>query len=179
MSYSKKEFQEQLDKAIDHFDNELGKIRTGRANPALLEDIIVDYYGTPTPLKQLASVNTPEPRMFIIQPWDKQSSQAIVKSIQSSDLGLNPSDEGDKIRISLPPLTTESRQELAKLVKDKAEEAKIAVRNLREEAMDGLKDEASEEAQETGKKEVQELVDERNKKIEELASAKEEEITTV
>ena len=179
MSFSSKELSEKLDKAVEHFQAEIDKLRTGRANPALLEDITVDYYGTPTPLKQMATVTTPEPRMFLVQPWDKQGSQDIAKAIQASDLGLNPSNEGDKIRISLPPLTAETRQDLVKQMNDKAEETRIAIRNIREEAMDSLKEESSEDTKESGKKEIQDLVDKSNQSVDEMASKKEKEITTV
>ncbi len=179
MSFSSKELSEKLDKAVEHFQAEIDKLRTGRANPALLEDITVDYYGTPTPLKQMATVTTPEPRMFLVQPWDKQGAQDIAKAIQASDLGLNPSNEGDKIRISLPPLTAETRQDLVKQMNDKAEETRIAIRNIREEAMDSLKEESSEDTKESGKKEIQDLVDKSNQSVDEMASKKEKEITTV
>ncbi|MFC1721340.1 ribosome recycling factor [Patescibacteria group bacterium] len=181
MRYSKKNFQDKLEKTIDHLKAELVKLRTGRANPALLEDLVVDYYGTPTPLKQMASVSTPEPRTLLVQPWDKNSAGDITKALQSADLGLNPSNEGDKIRLTLPPLTEETRRDLVKQVQERGEDAKISVRNLREEVMSDLEegDSVSEDEVEKGKKEIQEMVNETNQEIESLISGKEKEIMTV
>lgn len=177
---SNNDFKKQLEKAIDHFQSELGKLRTGRANPALVEDLPVDSYGTKTPLKQLASVSVPEPRMIIIQPWDRGTVGDIEKAIQGSDLGLNPANEGDKIRISLPQLTKESREELVKVVRERSEQAKIAVRNLREEAIEkAVTLGGGEDAVEGEKKKIQEKVDETNEKIEKMAKEKETEVMTV
>jgi len=180
MNYSQKKFTSKLTEALDFFRAELAKLRTGRANPALLEDLLVDYYGTKTPLQQMASVTTPEPRTFLVQPWDKGSLQNVVKAIQSSDLGLNPSTEGEKIRIMLPSLTEETRLEMVKTIKEKSEEAKIAIRNLREEEIESLEAEGlSEDVVKKSKDEIQACVDDYNNQVESLMAAKEKEIMTV
>jgi ribosome recycling factor len=180
MIYSKKNFTSKLGEALDFFKAELAKLRTGRANPALLEDLPVDYYGTKTPLKQMASVTTPEPRAFLVQPWDKGSLQDVVKAIQTSDLGLNPSTEGEKIRILLPPLTEETRLAMVKTVKEKSEEAKIAIRNLREEEIEKLEAEGlSEDVVEKSKQEIQESVNDYNQQIAAIMADKEKDIMTV
>lgn len=178
---TEKNFKQQCQKALEHFEAALGKIRTGRANPALVEDLAVDYYGTPTPVKQIASVSTPEPRMILITPWDRNAAAGIDKAIQKANLGLNPSNEGDKIRVVLPALTEETRGEMAKMVKDKKEEAKIAIRNLREEAIEETEgqDGVSEDQIKSAKEKIQKLVDEHNEKIENLGAAKEKEIMTI
>lgn len=176
-----KNFKQQCQKVLEHFGAALGKIRTGRANPALVEDLAVDYYGTPTPLKQIASISTPEPRMLLVQPWDKNGAAGIEKAIQKANLGLNPTNEGDKIRVILPPLTEETRQEMVQMVKEKKEEAKIAVRNLREEAIAEAKDQpsVSEDQIESAKEKIQKLVDENNQNIADQSAAKEKEIMTI
>ncbi len=176
-----KNFKQQCQKALEHFEAELGKIRTGRANPSLVEDLAVDYYGTPTPLKQIASISTPEPRMILISPWDKNGAAGVEKAIQKANLGLNPSNEGDKIRVILPPLTEETRQDMAKMVKEKKEEAKIAIRNLREEAIAEAKGRTggSEDQIESAKEAIQKLVAEHNESIEDSSAAKEKEIMTI
>ncbi len=178
---SEKNFKQQCQKALEHFEAELGKIRTGRANPSLVEDLPVDYYGTPTPLKQIASVSTPEPRMILIQPWDRNAAAGIEKAIQKANLGLNPSNEGDKIRIALPPLTEETRRDMAKMVKEKKEAAKIAVRSLREEAIEEVEGQSgvSEDQIESTKEKIQKQVDEHNEKIDSLGDGKEKEIMTI
>ncbi len=179
--FQEKEFKGKLEKALEHYQIELGKLRTGRANPSLVEDLTIDYYGAQTPLKQLASVSVPEARSLLIQPWDKGSVGAIEKALQSSDLGLNPNNDGDKIRVNLPDLTEETRQDLVKVVNEKKEEAKIAIRNAREEDISALsKDDSISEDEVKGSKEkIQSLVDEYNKKIDELSGEKEKEVMTV
>lgn len=170
--------------AIEHFKVEGGKLRTGRANPSLVEDLLVDYYGTKTPLKQIASVNTPEARLIAIQPWDRGALVAIESAIRESDLNLNPTNDGILIRIALPMLTEERRKDLVKVLNQKAEEARISVRSIREDAWkeiqaaenDGL---MSEDDKFKGKEKLQEVVDEFNKKIEEVRAKKEQEIMTV
>ncbi len=176
-----KTFKSQCQKALEYFEAELGKIRTGRAHPSLVEDLSVDYYGAATPLKQIASVSTPEPRIILIQPWDKNAATSIEKTIQKSNLGLNPVNEGDKIRIILPPLTEETRLEMAKMAKKKKEEAKIAVRSLREEAITAAEAQSgvSEDQIETAKEKIQKLVEESNEKIETAGATKEKEIMTI
>lgn len=173
-----------LDSAMDHLAIELGKIRTGRANPALVENLVVDYYGTKTPLKQVASINAPEARMLVIQPWDKDSLVNIESAIRDSDLGFNPSNDGQVIRITIPQLTEERRKELVKLLNQRSEDAKISVRNIREEAWREIQEaekngKISEDDKFLGKDYLQKIVDEYNKKIEEVKDKKEKDILTI
>lgn len=128
-----------MDKTLDVFKRELSAIRTGRASPALLENLTVDYYGVPTPLNQVASVTAQDARMVTVQPWDKGSLQNIERSLLQSDLGVNPSNDGNVIRVPIPPLTQERRLDLVKLLKRKAEDGKIALRNIRRDAMEQLR----------------------------------------
>nr|WP_255297401.1 ribosome recycling factor [Anaerophaga thermohalophila] len=131
--------EENMQKAIDHLDRELGKIRAGKANPRMLDGVMVEYYGTMTPLQQVASINTPDPRTIAIQPWEKGMIQPIEKAIMNANLGLNPDNNGDIVRINVPPLTEERRQDLVKQVKKEGEEARISIRNARRETNDELK----------------------------------------
>jgi len=128
-----------MPKAIEALKRELATIRTGRATPALIEHISADAYGVPTPLNQLASISAPEPRLLLIQPWDRGLAGNVVKAILKSDLGLNPSSDGNVIRLTIPPLTEERRQELVKVVRRRLEEGRVALRNLRREAMEELR----------------------------------------
>ena len=132
--------EEKMQKTVDGLKKELVTIRTGRATPTLIEHIKVDYAGVPTPLNQVAGISVPEARLLIIQPWDKSSIRSIEKAILTSDLGLNPVSDGNVIRINIPPLSEERRQELIKVVRKRVEERRIAIRNLRREAMDELKE---------------------------------------
>lgn len=173
-----------LESAIEHLVLEIGKIRTGRANPALVENLMVDYYGSKTPLKQVASINVPESRLLVIQPWDKDSLVNIESAIRDSDLGFNPNNDGQVIRINIPPLTEERRKELVKVLNQKSEEAKISVRNIREEAWREIQDieregKISEDDKFSGKEYLQKIVDEYNKKIEEIKEKKEKDILTI
>jgi ribosome recycling factor len=131
--------QEKMEKALEVFRRELATIRAGKANPSLLDNVRVDYYGTPTPLKQVASVSAPEPRLLVVTPWDKGILQTISKAIQTSDLGLNPQDDGQMLKIPIPPLNEERRRELVKVAHKLAEECRVAVRNARRDAIDQLK----------------------------------------
>lgn len=131
-----KDAEERMSKSIEALKKELATLRAGRATPALLDKVQVDYYGSPTPVTQMANVSVPEPRLITIQPWDKSQLEAIEKAIQKSDLGLTPSNDGNIIRLSIPPLTEERRADLVKLVKKEGEEAKVAVRNVRRDAID-------------------------------------------
>lgn len=176
--------RENLEKAIEHFKNESSKIRTGRANPSLVEDLMVDYYGAKTPLKQIASINTPEPRTIAIQPWDRGALAAIEGAIRSSDLNLNPMNDGILVRINIPMLTEDRRKEMVKMLNQKNEEARIAIRTIREDILKEVKDaekagDISEDDEFKAKEKMQEIVDEYNKKIEELRAKKEVEIMTV
>ena len=179
-----RELKEGLQLIIDHLRQETGSLRTGRATPALVENLEVDYYGAKTPLKALAAIATPSPREVVIQPWDKQALQPIEKAISGSTLGLAPIADRDVIRLSIPQLTEERRKELAKLLGKYNEEARIRVRQERDEALKAV--EHAYKAKELGederfrrKNEVQKIIDEANKKIEDTAAAKEKEIMTV
>ena len=132
--------ESRMGKAMDALRRDLGTIRTGRASPSLVERLTVEYYGTPTPLNQLAGISVPEPRLLVIQPWDRGTIGAIEKAIQRSELGLNPSNDGQVIRIAIPPLTEERRKLLVKLVHNHVEEGKVAVRNIRRDAMGQVRD---------------------------------------
>ncbi|MCX6765597.1 MAG: ribosome recycling factor [Candidatus Moranbacteria bacterium] len=176
--------KEELDKAIERFKEEMGKLRTGRANPALVENVLVDYYGTKTPLNQLATISVPEPRLIVISPWDKNALTGIESAIKGSDLGLNPANDGQVVRVSIPALTEERRKELVKVLNQKAEEARIAVRTGREDVWKIIQDmekkgKISEDDKFRSKDKLQKVVDEYNKQIEELRDKKEREIMTV
>jgi ribosome recycling factor len=134
-----KHAEERMEHSVDHLKHDLGGFRTGRANPALLERIQVDYYGTPTPLNQVANISVPEARQLLIQPWDRSMLQAIEKAIQRSDLGVHPSNDGQVIRLNLPPLTEERRKDLIKQVHKRVEEGRVAVRNVRRDVIEHLR----------------------------------------
>ena len=170
--------------AEQNLSYELGTIRAGRANASLLDNITVSYYGAETPLNQIAQISVPEARMIVIAPYDKSSLEEIEKAINKSDLGISPSNDGEVVRLVVPQLTEERRQEIAKRVGVEAEEAKIAIRNIRRAAMDDLKNlekdgEISEDEQRRYEKDVQKLTDASVKKIDELAAEKEKEIIEV
>lgn len=170
-----------MDKSVESTHTELNTIRTGRASAALLDRIQVDYYGQATPLKQLATLNVPEPRMLTVQPFDPSSVGAIERAIQESDLGLNPSNDGKLIRLPIPQLTEERRKELVKVARQIAEDGRIAVRNVRRDVIHHLKEEESVGADEEHRAEeqVQKLTDEHVHRIDELLKRKEAEITEV
>jgi ribosome recycling factor len=179
-----KKNEKDLEKSIEYFKEETSKIRTGRANPSLVENLMVDYYGTKTPLKQIASINIPEPRMIVIQPWDKGALVAIESAVRESELKLSPNNDGALIRINIPMLTEDRRREMVKVLNQKAEEARISVRGVRESAWKEIQDlerdgKMSEDDKFKGKDKIQEIVDEYNKKIEEIREKKEIEIMTV
>lgn len=176
--------EENFAKSLQFLENELKTLRIGRASPALVEDLMVDYYGTKTPLKQLASINIPDSRTIAIQPWDKNSSKEIVRAIQLSDLGLNPIDKGGLIHLNLPVPTEERRKELVKIMGRKVEEARISLRTTREEVSRHLKNEEkekkiSENELELKMKELQKKFDDYHEKIQEIKKKKEEEIMTI
>jgi len=170
-----------MDKSVEATQHELNTIRTGRASAALLDRVTVDYYGQPTPLNQLATLNVPEPRMLTVQPFDPSSLGAIERAIQESDLGLNPSNDGKIIRLPIPQLTEERRKELVKVARHVAEEGRVAVRNVRRDVIHHLKEEQSVGADEEHRAEerVQKLTDEHVTGIDELLKRKEAEITEV
>jgi ribosome recycling factor len=173
-----------FESAIEHFSVEMAKIRTGRAHPGLVENLSVDYYGTRTPLRQIASISIPEARQILISPWDKGSLVLIEAAIRESDLGLSPGNDGVALRITLPALTEETRKTLVKSLNQKAEEARIAVRSIREEIWKDIQDfekegTISEDDKFAGKEELQKVIDEYNQKLEVMRKKKEEEVMTV
>lgn len=131
--------QSRMNKAVEVMKKDLNALRTGRATPALLENIIVDYYGVPTPLNQIASISTPEARLIVVQPWDRQALREIEKSLQTSELGFNPSNDGSVVRVPVPPLSEERRRDLVRVLKRKIEDGKVAVRNVRRDALEQLR----------------------------------------
>jgi ribosome recycling factor len=176
-----RDFRARMHKSIEVLEAEFARIRTSRANPAILDGVKVDYYNTPTPLKQVASISVPEPRQLVIQPWDQSVLTEIEKAIHRAELGLNPRTEANLVRIQIPALTEERRRELVKLCSKLTEDARIAVRNLRREANDRIKKlekdkKISEDDAKTGNKKTQELTDEHIDKLDELLKQKEAEI---
>src|SRR3954452_18976934 len=173
-----------MDASIEHTRSEFNTVRTGRATPALLDRITIDYYGTATPLKQLATINVPEPRMLTIQPFDPSSIRQIEKAIQESDLGLTPSNDGKLIRLPMPQPNEERRKELVKVVRKLAEEGRVAVRNVRRDAMKHLEElvrngDVGDDEERRAEERVQKLTDEHTKSIDELLKHKEAEILEV
>jgi ribosome recycling factor len=179
-----KETRPRMDTVIEDFRRKLATVRTGRAAVSLLDTIMVDYYGTMTPLSQMASVHAPEPQMLTVQPWDQSQIGAVEKAIRTADLGLNPSNDGKLVRIPIPPLTEERRKQLAKLVHDIAEDHRTAIRNVRRDSNERLKKllkdkTISEDAERDGLDEIQKLTNSYIGKIDELSKTKEVEITSV
>jgi ribosome recycling factor len=169
-----------MDQAVEHTAGEFGTVRTGRANPGLLNRIVVDYYGTSTPLQQLAGFSVPEARLLVIQPYDKTSIVAIERAIQEADLGLNPSNDGNVIRLSFPVLTEERRNDLIRVVRHIAEEGRVAIRNVRRHSKDHLESlDVSEDDIRRAEKELQVLTDVHTDRIDELLKHKEEELLEV
>jgi ribosome recycling factor len=176
--------QRRMDRSVDHTRTEFNTLRTGRASAALLDRIQVDYYGTPTPLKQLATINAPEPRMLTVQPFDPTSIKGIEKAIQESDLGLTPSNDGKLIRLPIPQLTEERRKELVKVARHIAEEGRVAVRGVRRDVMHHLKElvdngEVGADEEHRAEERVQKLTDDHTKQIDEALKHKEAEIMEV
>lgn len=176
--------KEKMNKSIASFSRELASIRAGRANASLLDRITVDYYGAPTPINQLAGITTPEARLLVITPYDKSILGEIEKAILKSDIGITPTNDGNVIRLTIPALTEERRKELAKLVKKEAEDAKVAIRNVRRDANDDLKKlekkgEITEDELRGFSDDIQKLTDEFVSKVDELAKEKEKEIMSV
>ena len=172
-----------MGKAIEHCDTELTKIRAGKAMPSMLDGITVDYYGTPTPLSQVATVNTPDARTLVVQPWEKSLIVPIEKAIKDANIGLNPQNDGIVIRLNVPPLTEERRRDLVKKVKEEAERGRIAVRNIRKDANEKIKklkvDGVSDDEIKDGEAEVQKLTDTYIVNVDRLTEAKEKDIMTV
>ena len=176
--------REHMEKSVDATRSKFGSVRTGRATPHLLDRINVDYYGTQTPLKQLATINVPESRMLTVQPFDPSSVKAIERAIQESDLGLTPSNDGKIIRLPIPQLTEERRKELVKVVKHLAEEGRVAVRNVRRDVMHDLKEmvkngEVGDDEEHRAEESAQKATDEHVKRIDDLLKHKEDEIMEV
>ncbi|MBV1756420.1 MAG: ribosome recycling factor [Dethiosulfatibacter sp.] len=179
-----KELEKKMKKSIEFFVSDLSTIRAGRANPKLLDKLRVDYYGTPTPINQLSNISVPEPRCLLIQPWDINALKEISKTISSSDLGINPSNDGKVIRLIIPELTEERRRDLLKVIKKETENAKVALRNLRRDTNDALKKmekdgELTKDGLKDAEMEVQQLTDKYIKMTDEIYNDKEKEILEV
>lgn len=177
-------FEDKMEKTMENLNSEFAAIRAGRANPALLNKIMVDYYGTPTPIQQVANISVPEARMMQIQPWDKSMIKAIEKAINTSDLGINPGNDGTVIRLVFPELTGERRKELAKDVKKKGDAAKVAIRNIRRDANDKIKKaekagEMTEDDVKTAENDIQKMTDKYIARVDKATEEKTKEITTV
>ena len=176
------EAEQKMQAAVEHVGSEFSTVRSGRANPQLLQRIQVDYYGSPTPLQQLASISVPEARMLVVQPFDKGSVPNVERAIQQSDLGLNPTSDGNVIRIAFPPLTEERRKDLIKVVRHMAEEGRVAVRNVRRHSktdMEALHGEISDDDIRRGEDELQKLTDRFTVRIDEILGNKEDELLKV
>lgn len=175
---------DRMEKTLEALQRDLATVRTGRASPALVEHLKVDYYGTPTPLNQLATISTPEARLIVIQPWDRGSIGAVEKAILKSDLGLNPASDGTVIRLAIPQLTEERRREIAKQIRKRSEEARVAVRNIRRDCHDRIRrleheHEISEDDLHRSEKELQEFTDDHIEQIDKIGHEKEEEVLAV
>ncbi len=184
ISEVKKNAETKMSKSVDSLKADLAKVRTGRANPGILDHVQVDYYGNPTPINQVANISLIDGRTISVQPWEKKMVNAVEKAIRDSDLGLNPSSVGDIIRVPMPPLTEERRKEMVKLVKTEGEDAKVAVRNIRRDANEYLKkmvkDKAcSEDDERRAQDDIQKLTDKYVKQIDGLLTEKEKEVMTV
>lgn len=179
-----KNTEERMNKSVDALDREYKSIRAGRANVSVLDKILVDYYGVPTPIQQMAAVSVPEARTLLIQPWDATVVKEIEKAILTSDIGINPQNDGKIIRLNFPPLTEERRKEIVKDVRKKAEDAKIAARNIRRDALEKLKamkkaGDITEDDETGGEKKIQNLTDKCCKDIDSLSGVKEKEIMEI
>ena len=184
MSVDFTEYGRRMDKALEHLAEEFGAVRAGRANAKVLDRITVEYYGSETPLNGVATISTPDARTLVIQPWDTSLLKEIQKAIQSSDLGINPQNDGKVIRLVFPQLTEERRKDLTKQVKKYAEDAKVAMRNIRRDGMDYIKklkknNEITEDDQKKAEKDLQDLLDKYIKKADEALAAKEKELMSI
>jgi ribosome recycling factor len=176
--------EDRMKKSIEKFKGDLVGVRTGKASPAILEAVRIEYYGETMPLPQIASISAPQPRLLVVQPWDKGAAEAIVKGIQAANLGLNPAPDGDLIRVPIPALTEERRHDLVKQCKRMSEEVRISIRNIRRDAIDELaksqKDKLiSEDDFHRAQKDIQKLTDDQMKKVDEALAAKEKDILEV
>jgi len=176
--------EEKMNKSLNNLSQEFAAIRAGRANPAVLDKLSVDYYGSPTPINQVAAVSVPEPRTLMVAPWDKSMLGMIEKAILVSDIGINPQNDGTSLRLNFPPMTEERRRDLTKDIGKMAEDCKVAIRSIRRDAMDKLKDmkkksEITEDDQKNGEKKMQDLTDKFVKDIDKMAEAKQKEIMEI
>lgn len=176
--------KEKMEKCLNSLERDFSSIRAGRANPAVLDKVMVDYYGVPTPINQMAAVSVPEARLLVVQPWDASTLKDIEKAISASDIGINPQNDGKCIRLSFPQLTEEHRKTLQKDISKRGEEAKVAIRNVRRDAMDDLKklkkdNEITEDDQKDGEKKLQDITDDYIKQSEVITKKKEEEIISL
>lgn len=176
--------KDKMEKCLDALNRDYKAVRAGRANPAILDRVTVDYYGTPTPINQMAAISVPEPRMLMIQPWDASTLKDIEKAINTAEIGINPSNDGKVIRLAFPALTEERRKELVKDISKRGEEAKVAVRNVRRDAMDDIKklkkdNEITEDEQKDGEKKLQDITDDFVKQADSITKKKEEEILSI
>ena len=184
MKLDVKDFERKMQKSIEAYENELKTIRAGRANPGVLDKITVDYYGSMTPINQLASVSATEARVLTIQPWDKSVLKAIEKAIQTSDIGINPQNDGSVIRLTFPPLTEDRRKEIVKDIQKMAENSKVAARSVRRDCLEKLKamkkaSEITEDDLKDGEKEIQKITDNIIKEIDEISAVKQKEIMEI
>lgn len=176
--------ESKMNKSIDALNHEFSSVRAGRANPAILDKVLVDYYGAPTPINQMAAVSVSEARVLVIQPWDKTTLKTIEKAIQASDIGINPANDGNVLRLTFPQLTEERRKELVKDIKKMGEESKVGIRNIRRDAMEKLKalkkdNSITEDDQKDGEKKIQDITDKFVKKVDSLVSEKEKEVLSI
>ena len=179
-----KVYEEKMSKSIDSVSADFASVRAGRANASVLDRIMVDYYGSPTPIQQIASITSPDPRSLVIQPWDTSAVKLIKKAIETSDLGINPQDDGRSLRLAFPQLTEERRKELVKQIHKYGENGKVAIRNIRRDAMEAFKkkekvSEITEDDLKQAEKDLQKLTDESCKKLDELLAKKEKELMAV
>lgn len=176
--------KEKMEKCLNALERDYAAVRAGRANPAVLDKVTVDYYGVPTPINQMAAVSVPEPRLLVIQPWDASTLKEIEKAINTADIGINPQNDGKVIRLSFPQLTEEHRKVLQKDIAKRGEEAKVAIRNVRRDAMDDIKklkknNEITEDDQKDGEKKLQDITDDFIKQSEAITKKKEEEVLSI
>ena len=184
MAVDFKDYAKRMDKALNHLEEEFGAVRAGRANPKVLDRIVVEYYGSETPLNGVATISSPDARTLVIQPWDTKLLKDIQKAIQTSDLGINPQNDGRVIRLTFPQLTEDRRKDLVKQVKKYAEDAKVAMRNIRRDGMDYVKklkknSEITEDDQKKAEKDLQDLLDKMIKKVDAAQAAKEKELMSL
>lgn len=176
--------EDKMNKSLNNLSQEYAAIRAGRANPAVLDKVQVDYYGSPTPINQLAAVSVPDPRMLLITPWDKSVLKEIEKAIQISDIGINPQNDGAALRMQFPPMTEERRRELTKDIAKMGEDCKVAIRSIRRDAIDKIKDmkkrsEITEDDQKNAEKKMQDMTDRFTKEIEKMVDGKQKEIMEI